>query len=357
MKKLKQLLYKFFWITLCFLLVVALFSLGHSNLHHRSPKSESPAEFYSRETHDDLQLTLTEAIKDAKQSLHLIIYTLKDHRILKALRKQAEEGVDVRVICDAQASKGITKKLGPDVKVILRKGQGLMHQKILVTDNRKVWIGSANMTTASLKMHSNLVIGFDNPELALMIKSKFDQMSTEGLVQAIPSQEFSNGGQKFELWFLPDNSEGAEKVKSLINSAKKTIRVAMFTWTRMDFAQAILEAQDRGIIAEVILDRNAASSSSKEIAKELFNQNVPVRVNTGNGLLHHKLMIIDDTILLTGSANWTYSAFKKNDDCFLIIYDLSKEQRKALILLWNQLFAESELFLEKINSPNKDSDS
>src|SRR5207302_223558 len=100
--------------------------------------------------------------------------------------------------------------------------------------------------------------------------------------------------------------------------------------------------QKRGIKSEVVMDRNAAASTNAKVLEELGNAGIPVRLNTSNGLLHHKFMIIDDKILLNGSANWTYSAFEKNDDCFVIIDDLTKDQIRFLNRLWKNILLDSE---------------
>lgn len=337
-----------FWTAFCGLLLTALLWIGSATLQSRTPLSGNPAELYSTETRDDLQLTFTNAIEEAKDSVLLFIYSFEDRRVIQTLRNKAEEGVDVKVICDANASKGIHKKLGQKVKIFPRDGKGLMHQKILVIDNQKVWIGSANLTPSSLKMHGNLVTGFNSPELAAMIRKKADYMTTVGLVKSMPVSEFSIGDQKVEMWFFPDNPHGVEKIRKLIQTAQKSIRVAMFTWTRFDFAKDISDAKQRGVSVEVAIDRNSSNSASSGIVKDLFESGIPVRTSTGNGLLHHKLMIVDGKTLVNGSANWTLSAFTKNDDCFVVIHDLNQKQQNLLNKMWNTILNESEPFSKSI---------
>ena len=69
---------------------------------------------------------------------------------------------------------------------------------------------------------------------------------------------------------------------------------------------------------------------------------IPIRLKTGQGLLHHKFAYIDDTILVNGSANWTQQAFKSNDDFFVVIYPLTSEQQKKMDQLWDVIQHESE---------------
>ena len=38
-----------------------------------------------------------------------------------------------------------------------------MHRKVLLVDGEEVWLGSANMTRDSLRMHGNLMVGIKDP--------------------------------------------------------------------------------------------------------------------------------------------------------------------------------------------------
>jgi phosphatidylserine/phosphatidylglycerophosphate/cardiolipin synthase-like enzyme len=209
-----------------------------------------------------------------------------------------------------------------------------MHQKILVTDNNRVWIGSANMTTQSLRVHGNLVVGFFSPELASLMHDKAESMIKTGIKKEITHKDFRINEQQIEIWFLPEDREAIYRLQKIIQAAKKSIQVAMFTWTRHDLAEDLIEAHKRGINVEVALDRNSAGGVSKKVAKLLEKEGIPLTLNSGSGLLHHKMMVVDDETLVVGSANWTLAAFEKNNDCFLVIYPLNEEQKNTLERMW-----------------------
>jgi len=349
MRSLKQQVAPSFYSILSGLILLILFWVGHATFYTRMPGPGACVELYSQETQDDLQKTFSKVITSARDSILLMIYSLSDTRVVNALRLQSEKGIDVKIICDAKASKGVWKRLGSKCRVFLRKGRGLMHQKILVIDKKKVWLGSANMTTNSLTMHGNLVVGFDSPDLAAMITEKADAMITVGRVKSFPPQEFFIGGQRVEMWFFPDNPEGSEKILNLIKGAKKSVKVAMFTWTRKDFADEVRAAKERGIETAVIIDRNSSKRISSKVVKHLLSSNVSLRLNKGNGLLHHKFLVVDDKILVNGSANWTQAAFEKNDDCFVIIHELTEKQNRFLKRLWKNMIRESESAIDLQN--------
>lgn len=337
MKDPKKLFKQAFCTALAGMFVFLLLWVGQATFTTPLPKTENPLIFYSTENLDDLQLVHSRAILSAKKSILLVIYSLNDPKVIHALRKKAFENIPVTVICDAEASQGVEKRLGPKVETIFRKGHGLMHRKILVIDQQKVWLGSANMTTTSLKMHGNLVIGLDNPELANAIDKQAKTMSKTGQIHKQLVESFTSGEQRGEIYFLPENPVALKKLRNLIQTAQKTIKVAMFTWTRHDLADDIIQASKRGVITEIAIDRSAAESAGSEIVKKLSENGIAVRLSQGEALLHHKMMVVDDSILVNGSANWTKSAFDRNEDCFIVLYDLSQEQQNYLKSLWKEI--------------------
>ena len=305
------------------------------------PSSQTPLRIYANQMQDDLAQLYLETIKEAKQSVTLVIYSLMDYRIIAALQQKVTEGIPVFIVCDAKASVGISRKL-TGATIIKRMAKGLTHQKILIIDNSKILLGSANMTHDSLKVHGNLVIGLDNPALANVMNEKAHSMDEEGNHIPLKQKITIVGNQTVELWELPDDAKNAtERVIQLLRAAKKSIRVAMFTWTRRDFTQELINASLKGVKVETVIDRYSGKGASAKIVKMLQEARIPTRFNTTQGLLHYKFAYIDEEILINGSANWTNAAFKDNDDVFLVIYPLTNEQRIKLNNLWQVIWKES----------------
>ncbi|MBA3721011.1 MAG: phosphatidylserine/phosphatidylglycerophosphate/cardiolipin synthase family protein [Parachlamydiaceae bacterium] len=305
------------------------------------PATDKPIQMYSNQTKDDLTSIFTQAIRESNQSVTMVIYSLLDQQIIGALKEKCESGVPVYIVCDAKASPGISSKL-PQAQIVRRAGKGLTHQKILIIDDRQIWVGSANMTRDSLQVHGNLIVGMDHPELAEAVVEKIKDMDESANSKNPFLHHKTNvGGQNVEFWILPDDNNGVKRMLQLFKSAKKSIKVAMFTWTRVDFTQELIRASLRGVKVEAVLDRCSAKGASEKIVELLKGANISVRLSNGKGLLHHKFVYIDDQILVNGSANWTNSAFRVNDDCFLVIYPLLPEQKKKMNSLWNVIQKES----------------
>lgn len=305
------------------------------------PASNAPVELYSNQTQDDLTRLYLHAIDSAKESITLVIYALMDDQIIDALKKKSEEGIPLYIVCDAKASPGISRKL-PKATIVKRFGDGLMHQKILIIDNKQIWLGSANLTYSSLHIHGNLVIGIDNPALAQALTDRAKSMDEDGGVSSpLMHRETTAGPQNLELWVLPEDPNAVQRMIDLFRSAKKSIKVAMFTWTRVDFTQELIAAAKRGVQVQAVLDRYAGKGASAKVVRLFEQAGIPVRLSTGQGLLHYKFAYIDDSILVNGSANWTNSAFTRNDDYFIVVYPLTPDQQIKMNQLWSAIYRKS----------------
>jgi cardiolipin synthase A/B len=309
-------------VSLCLLLTAFYFTetKGYESLELGGTPS-----LYSNVCHDDLEKVFLKALEGANQSILLIIYSLSDIKLIRTLNQQAEKGIAVKVIHDSTTPPFGFQKLSPSIDVKGMKLSGLMHQKILVVDQEKVWIGSANMTTESLKLHDNLVVGLIN----------------QGLAEAIGQQKsfftFISGGQPIEYWSFPHKGkEGVKRVIELIDGAERSLKVAMFTWTHGELTEAVIRAHKRGVNVEVLMDRGQATGVCQQTLDRLLAAGIDLRLNSGLGLLHHKFLWIDEQFLVNGSANWTVAAFTRNQDCFLILHNLTETQNSKMWQLWKQ---------------------
>lgn len=313
------------------------------------PKENSSVQLYSNLPPQNLKSAYLTAIHEAKSSILILVYALHDYTIVKALREQSRRGVEITVICDAEASQNVGKQLGSDVKVHYMRGQGLMHLKLMVVDRKQVWIGSANFTGASLKSNGNLAVGINSPTIAKGIEQLADSMlnsfktSPKMVAAQLPQQ-------KVELWFLPAAEKTAfHRLMNLLYQAKSSLRIAMFTLTHPRLIDAIIDAHDRGVDVQVVLDREKALDPENFSYKKLLEAGVNVGLSNSSSLLHYKMALVDERTLVNGSANWTLSAFNRNHDCFLVIEPLDDSQKQEISAVWQ--FIESHAIFESSKVP------
>ncbi len=302
---------------LILLIIVALVALyNHLSEPHFQFHHDGIITTYSTEQDGDLTQLFVQSILGAKDSIHCLNYAIRDKQIIQALNTAAERGINVEVVYDPTASKGAFSKFSTHVKQKRYEGNGLMHMKLLAIDNEVAFLGTANFTRASLAHHANTVLCITHPGIAALIQEK---------VKAFPyavssrSHSFTLPNVELQFAFLPEYKGAADEVKKLLRSAKKTIDVAMFTFTRRDFAKELIDAKKRGVSVNVRLDSGSMKGTSKIIAQYLKKGGVSVEKGVSTGLYHHKLALIDKKTWIIGSANWTKSAFGRNDEYLLFL--------------------------------------
>lgn len=313
------------------LLFTMLLSITTYSLDKCKKIPTSTPTFYSNQTGNDLSILLKNALFSAKNSIFIAIFSLTDPQIIYALNQQAEKGVQITLIYDKVNSYGISKKLHKAIKSVpIKNSAGIMHRKILIIDNLEIWLGSTNLTRASLHMHDNLLMCLESEEIARAITH---QEST-GL--PLTNHNFNIGDQELELWLLPDPL-AKKRLIELIHAASHSIKIAMFTWTDPLLAEAVLKAISRGVHVEIVLDYHSSLGASSKIATLFAEKAAFFGISGGTELFHHKFAYIDGKTLVHGSTNWTRSAFSKNSESHVILPELSKEQHLFFENLWRTL--------------------
>lgn len=308
-------LFCFFFSTIA--IIVGGVWLVISTVYPKLPNREEPIIIYSNQCRSDLRRVVINALKGAEQSIHLVMFGLSDSSVISELQKKSKI-VEMQIFYDKRSSQ---KLQIPNVAHSM-KISGLMHQKVLVIDDTLSFIGSTNFTRSSLSMHDNMLIGILSKEVARFLKEK----------TPLKAGHFTNND--LEIWLLPDKEREAKRaILKILSSAKYKITISMFTLTHPAFLEELIKAKRRGVEVNVFLDYKSFLGSCNKAAERLKEGGIRVNLNGGLQLFHHKYAYIDDSILITGSANWTRAAFKKNRDLFLILYNLTSSQKKLLAKL------------------------
>ena len=288
------------------------------------PQKDRPLVFYSNQHAQDLKRVICSALHQAKSSIYIQIYGFTDPDLLELLKQKSTEGVAITIFHDKTASKNLKNDLKGFAQTYPVQCAGLMHRKIFIIDNEQVFIGTANFTYQSLKMHDNLLIGLHHAELSRFIK------------KCSPNYyPFQLNEQALELFLLPDFDKSAlPTLIQLIENATSKIQIAMFTLTHPELTEKLIEAARRGVEVQIAVDFYAGQGASRKILEKMMQENISILLSRGEQLLHYKWANIDDKYLVAGSANWTRAAFEKNQDCFLTLHPLNKIQIDFLHHLW-----------------------
>jgi len=132
--------------------------------------------------------------------------------------------------------------------------------------------------------------------------------------------------------------EFPQKVIPLIEQAKRTIDIVVFDWRWYPqdpgasvqlFNQAIVRSVRRGVKVRVI-------ANNDQIINVLKSQGVEAKKLVTAKLVHPKIMILDNEIAVTGSHNYTQSAFQMNYEVSMILR--GREEIQRLIEFFNNIY-------------------
>jgi len=143
----------------------------------------------------------------------------------------------------------------------------------------------------------------------------------------------------YEVAFSP-RGKSLELVLSTIHSAKKSIRVAAYSFMSKPIAAALADACKRGVDVKVVADR-AGNSDRYTTVTYLANQGVPVRLNGQYAIMHHKFMLIDGIHLQTGNFTYSADAGNKNAENVLVLRDVPvmvEQYEREWERLWEESF-------------------
>lgn len=104
----------------------------------------------------------------------------------------------------------------------------------------------------------------------------------------------------------------------LIQNARSEVCVAMFGFDDPDLADALkAHLANPGVRVQLTLDKSQAGGvhERKLLADEQYpNSSVAIGSSEHGAIMHLKLLVIDGTVLVSGSTNWSDSAEHKQDN-------------------------------------------
>jgi phosphatidylserine/phosphatidylglycerophosphate/cardiolipin synthase-like enzyme len=213
------------------------------------------------------------------------------------------------------------------IPILGDRREGLMHDKFVVIDNSEVWLGSMNFTDSGGYTDNNNLMRIRSVKMAENYTKEFEEMFVDDkfgpdLVAETPNPRVTIDGTPIDVYFSPDDSVQASFV-DLVNNAQQSIYFMAFSFTADEIGDAVRNrARDGVVVAGVMETEQVNSNIGTEF--DLFKQAALDVLRDGNdGQMHHKVMIIDESIVILGSYNFTNSAETKNDETLIVVY--SKE--------------------------------
>ena len=111
-----------------------------------------------------------------------------------------------------------------------------------------------------------------------------------------------------------------EQVIDLVLGAQEEVTFMAYSFTDDDLALAMIEVSNSGVSVSGVFDESQARSNIGGEYDRLLENGIELHLDGNPRSMHHKVIIIDDQIVVTGSYNFSQSAKTRNDENTLIIH-------------------------------------
>jgi phosphatidylserine/phosphatidylglycerophosphate/cardiolipin synthase-like enzyme len=309
-----------------------------------APRSESLCIWFVQ---DSLARRLTDFLNAATTSLDYCCYSSSRPDVVLALIAAHNRGVQVRVITDNTRlnDSWVAFLRGSGIAVwsdsISNNSSNYMHDEFCARDlgdadsiNDRTWVASYDPNENELAADCALEI--PGTALARAYLAEFEQMwggsgplpnptqarFHNSKTDVLATHEFAVNDRPAYLYFSPQNRV-VDTITAFTGRARREVAFAINAFTHDDLGDAMLDLWQRGSRVLGTFDQANAGDSASEYFR-LRAGGVRVLIDSvpfGNKTLHEKIMVIDSSVTVTGSADWSSNANYSNDENTLILTD------------------------------------
>jgi len=311
-----------------------------------------------------------EAIRNAKDHIHIEFFIFDDDRISNQLRElliqKANEGLRVRMIYDYWGSFVLSKKYLKtlrDAGVFVRSFLPLRlrfsrskinyrnHRKLVIVDGKIGFTGGLNV--ADRYMYGNLLGPWRDTfvrlegsavhglQLLFMVDWYFVESKLLVHEKYFPEPEKFDDNLVQIVSSGPDTDWEAimQGIASAVMSATKYIYIhTPYFMPNEVVATCIQMAALSGVDVRLMIPTRSDSRLSDASTSSYLGQMLEAGVRVfryRNGFLHSKAIVIDDFISIVGSCNMDERSFTQNFEANAFIYDLKTAIHLKALFVWD----------------------
>ncbi|MCH8518346.1 phospholipase D-like domain-containing protein [Candidatus Gracilibacteria bacterium] len=258
---------------------------------------------------------LVNYIDSAEERVWLEVYIFTEKRILEALIRASNRGVDVKVLLENNPymapylnNKHYTalKDTGVSVKWSDPLNYALNHSKFMIVDER-VFVSTGNYSYSSFNSNRDIFLEVFHQEIVGELGRLF--------LHDYRHEPF--GVLHPNIVLSPDNSR--QKIESLFLGANEKIDMYFPYMSDEALLDLVIDTAERGVEIHFILGEDARENSHNEIIR-LINAGVNIYFMR-RPKLHAKTILMDDKILYIGSINFSFHSMNSNREVGLLLKD------------------------------------
>ncbi len=297
---------------------------GFWQVYFNAPSGSSDRATYV----NGMDANLAAAIDATQSTLDIAAFEMNNAVITQAILNARSRGVTVRVVTDNEHGieddqTTLNQLVAAGIPVIDDSRGGLMHNKFMILDSSVVWMGSWNYTVNGTYRNNNNALALRSRRAVEMYQAEFNEMFVDRQFgskrSAVNGGSFSQDGTPVQVLFAPEDPV-TQTMTQLLSGAQSSIRFMAFSFTLTDIGNILLAKAGDGVTVTGIFETTGSETASSELTP-LFCAGLPVRQDGNGYIFHHKVFIVDDTTVLTGSFNFSASATNSNDENMVIISD------------------------------------
>ena len=281
-----------------------------------------------------LDRTLAADISRAQSTVDVAVYRFDLQSVADALVEAHEYGVLVRLVTDSDNAQepAVQQLKSAGINVVEDVRESLMHNKFVVIDETVVWTGSWNLTESGTYRNNNNAVRIVSELLAENYTVEFDEMFQDREFgpaspantphsQVIVDNGDRDGGIRVESYFAPED-QVAKKLLALIEQAEDSIRFMAFSFTDDSLGTAMVNQDEAGLVVQGVFEERGADREYSEFGRMYSTEpRMDVRLDGNTYMMHHKVIILDNEIVVLGSFNFSRNADEMNDENVLVIHD------------------------------------
>lgn len=257
---------------------------------------------------EDCTGELVRFLNQSSESIYCAIYEVNIKDVISILQEK-ERTIHVDVIVDESNYKGLEKY--SFITPVKRKG--IMHHKFCIVDYEWVFTGSFNPTEGGLKNNNNALF-INSRILARNYFNEYERIKSNN--NGKTTNEFIYNNRIIKNYFCATD-DCSERIKRMIGNAKKSVYFMVFAFTDTGIANELILAKQRGIAVEGVIEKRNAHNAS--VYPFLAYQKIDVSLDKNKYNLHHKVFIIDNLTVITGSFNPSNNANFRNDENIIVL--------------------------------------
>lgn len=310
---------------------------------------------------DNLLDPIVNFIDGAQKKLFIAVQELDNKLIAEAIIRAKQRKVQVKLVLEADYLIAKTMRTQPfipggshepnrilhdailrsKIKVNSDYNPKIFHQKFIVRDGESVLTGSTNFTDTGVSKNLNHIIIIHDVAIAKIYSKEFREIQQGHFGKLNEGhdprpKEIDVSDIRIKTLFAPDHNPEMEIMKQ-IAKAKSSVRFAIFTFSKSSgIDDQLILSHIAGIDIKGAMYRSQANQKwsalepLKNVGMKLFLVPKPGQYPNKPKKLHHKLMVIDEQLIVAGSFNYTGPANLTNDENIVIIGDLDSTNQNSI---------------------------